>query len=125
MTNRFEDAVWPRWLVGGSDAEDDAPRPLADEIEALAAKLGEEVETVVIAWPIRLGEKGPGRTMSWAAGKERLGMERDTDYGGADTIPPIYAYTKSWVIFVKDFDRAVHLVTVPRHPVDGVDVEFK
>ena len=97
----------------------------AAEAEELAVKLGERIESVVIAAKTRVGDAAPGRMMTWEVGRRELDIDYDDDYGAVDAFPPFYAYTRSWVIFIKDYDRRPIFHAVPRNPVDGVVVGFK
>lgn len=51
------------------------------------------------------------------AGLVKLDVEYDNGYGGADCFP-MYAWTKSRVFFIHEYDGATGLNSVPRHPID-------
>jgi hypothetical protein len=60
--------------------------------------------------------------LSREAGLRKVNEEYDSGYGGADCYP-LYAWTKSRVFFVSEYDGATSLSWVPRDPV-SIEPEF-
>lgn len=96
---------------------------LAKWIEKMAD--GEAIEGVVIGHFNGWGsdddrERIPAdmRTvvLSWEDAKPHLSYTFDNGFGGADC-HPVYAWTKSWVIFINEYDGATGPGRIPRNPV--------
>ena len=90
----------------------------AEDIEKVAE--GEAIDAVVI------GAKGdrwfdeelqePQSVLTWGEARSRLDYEYDDGYGGADC-HAIYAWTRTRVLFVHEYDGSTGVVSVPRNPV--------
>lgn len=95
-------------------------------LEAFESETGEKIEAVVIGmhdndpkrWsPSRVAPSTEGKVLSREDGMAILDEEYNNGYGGADCYP-MYAWSKSWVCFIGEYDGATGLSRVPRNPVD-------
>jgi hypothetical protein len=95
---------------------------LREWLESAVAELGEPIEAMVVGQHYRMKYDSPAAAdenvvLSAADGLAKIDVEYDAGYGGADCFP-FYAWTKSRVYFVGEYDGATGLNWVPRHPVD-------
>lgn len=102
----------------------------AADIEAEAG--GEPIEWIVIGhwanqnpadygddWaPEELRDVKTGVPLPWDEARPMLDYSYDTSYGGAKC-HPIWAYTRSRVILVGEYDGATWCYWVPRNPPEG------
>lgn len=97
---------------------------IAEWLKEAEASTGETIEAIVVGQH----DKDPDRysskrvkpadedvVLSREAGLTKLDQEYDSGYGGADCFP-MYAWTKSWVYFIGEYDGATGLNAVPRNP---------
>ncbi len=90
---------------------------------------GEPVEAVVIGemgWGDYGKEHVPhydptvfGKVLPWAEAQPYLDYDFDSGYG-APGCQAIYAWTKSWVIFISQYDGSTRCNRIPRNPVDCI-----
>lgn len=91
-------------------------------LEDAEKQSGETIEAIVVGVhdDRRWDEKDPlpdeNVILSREAGMAKLDEEYDSGYGGADCYP-MYAWSKSWVFFIHEYDGATSLASVPRHPI--------
>lgn len=97
---------------------------LKDIEEELATCDDETVEAVVVgryeSWyqgdnknfPDSLSE----RPVSWDEVKEYFNYEYDDGYGGAEC-HPLYIYTKSYILYVSEYDGSTAVCKIPRNPI--------
>lgn len=92
-------------------------RTLAAAIETLAGDervrccvVGKELGDDKIRWQLPRD-----RLLPWAAARAGLDYHWDTGFGGADC-PPVFAWTKSRLIVVHEYDGATHLGWYPLAP---------
>jgi hypothetical protein len=81
---------------------------------------GESIEGVVIGkigHASKIGDKHRNRVLKWSEAKDILDYDFCDGFGTADC-DAVYAWTKTKVIFVAEYDGATRIVSVPRHPVD-------
>lgn len=94
----------------------------------LSVANGEEIEAIVIGemgWGRDYtSEKVPGynnhprdKVLKWSEAVEYLKYEFDCGFG-APGCEAIYAWTKSWVIFISQYDGATGVCSIPRNPCD-------
>lgn len=87
----------------------------------------EEIEAVVIG-EMGWGEYGSeavsvyntqprGKVLTWEEAAPLLNYEFDSGYG-APGCNAVYAWTKSWIIGVSQYDGATGTFRLPRNPVD-------
>ena len=93
---------------------------LAVDLEALAAELGETVESAVLGthYNKQWDEKDTaprGSPMTWVDARPWLDEEYNDSYGGADC-RPFVAWSQSWVFWVHEYDGATWLAKAPRNP---------
>jgi len=86
----------------------------------LEAASGEEIEGVVIGWSEWRDygvDPGPlaNKVAKWSEVEALLDFDFHTGYGGAGC-NAIYAWTKSWVIAVSEYDGATGITRLPRSP---------
>lgn len=90
-------------------------------LEAEVEKHGEPIESVVVGehdsrrWSDAL--VGENVVLPTDAALAKLDLDFDDGFGAADCFP-VYAWTKSRVYFIKEYDGATGLAWVPRNPVD-------
>ncbi len=85
-------------------------------------EFGEEIESIVVGqhynakWdvPVNADEN---IMLPVKQALKKLNVDYDNGYGGADCFP-IYAWTKSRVFFIHEYDGATGLNWVPRNPID-------
>jgi len=88
---------------------------------------GEAIEGIVLG-PMRYEEEGrrliphyddmpQGIVLSWDEAEKWLNYEFEAGLGSTECIP-IWAWTKSWVIAIGDYDGATWPYRIPRHPAD-------
>jgi len=88
---------------------------------------GETIEGVVIghfngeADDVRETIPVDARTvvLSWEDAKSHLFYSPPANGDGSINCHPVYAWTKSWVIFIRDYEWAVGAGRIPRNPVAG------
>jgi len=90
----------------------------------LEAAGGEEIEAVVVGWSEWSdGGVDPGplanKVAKWSEVEALLDFDFYSGYGGAqcNAINAIYAWTKSWVIAVSEYDGATGISKLPRNPM--------
>lgn len=84
---------------------------------------GETIEAMVVGQHDNRRWDEPARAdenivMSREVGLKKVDEEYNNSYGGADCYP-IWAWTKSRVFFIAEYDGSTGLSWVPRHPTDG------
>lgn len=92
---------------------------LAKELQYEVERDGEVIEAIVVGPHHRTpyGERPETYPLlPVAEGLALLDYEYDNGYGGADC-RPFFAWTKSKVYFVEEYDGATDLAWVPRNPV--------
>lgn len=91
----------------------------AQEIIEIAG--GEKVIAIVIGDKGWFDDETPnrGEVMTWKEAEPLLDYEYDGGYGSPDC-HSIYAWTKTKVIFVVQYDGATNLTFVPRNPISGM-----
>lgn len=87
----------------------------------------EEIEAVVIGdmgWQDYLSEQVPnyaeqpkGEVLTWGEAVKWIDYEFDGGYG-APECNAVWAWTKSWVIHIVQYDGATWPAAIPRHPID-------
>lgn len=87
---------------------------------------GEEIEAVVIGemgWGDYNSENVPGysdqtkgEVITWEEAQKFLNYEFDSGYG-APKCNAIYAWTKSWIIAIEQYDGSVSPFSIPRNPI--------
>lgn len=97
---------------------------IAEWIEEAAN--GEAIEAVVIGTHYRDIFKEPGEKpfneaplntlLTWEEAKPFLSYEFDNGFGGADC-HPVYAWTKTRIIVISEYDGATGEATFPRNPI--------
>ncbi len=92
---------------------------------------GEPVEAVVIGemgWGDYNAEDNPqweaqqphfGKVLSWSKAKPLLNYDFDSGYG-SPRCNAIYAWTKSWVIAISQYDGSTSPFRIPRNPAEGL-----
>lgn len=90
---------------------------------------GEEVEAIVIGemgWGNYNSKNNPhyseipiGKVLSFKEAKKYLDYEFDCGYG-APNCNAIYAYTKTWVMAISQYDGATGMFRIPRNPQEIV-----
>lgn len=103
----------------------------ANDIEEAAD--GESIECVVIGemgWGEYNHERVPryeeqprGQVMSWEQAKQYLDYSYDTGFGASEC-NAIYAWTKTKVMFVVEYDGSTRVESVPRNPVSVIPSMF-
>lgn len=95
-------------------------------LENAEAATGETIEAIVVGphynapdkWSANPKVKADeNRVLSREDGLKKLDQDYDDGYGGADCFP-MYAWTKSRVYFIHEYDGSTGLSSVPRNPVD-------
>ena len=93
-------------------------------LEEAVEKYGEPIEAIVVGphdhakWrnaPVGVDEN---IVLTPDVALTKLNVEYNNGYGGADCFP-MYAWTKSRVFFISEYDGSTGLSFVPRHPVAG------
>ena len=83
-------------------------------------EVGEDIEAIVVGVHDRrfLGKPLTDEhiVLTREVGLSKLDEEFNAGFSGADCFP-MYAWTKSFVAFVGEYDGATDLDTVPRHPI--------
>ena len=86
----------------------------------------EPIESVVIANRMGYYDDGDdravpkefiGKPVCFGDVRDYLDYEYDTGYGGADC-NAIYLYTKSFIVFVSEYDGATSINCTPRNPIE-------
>ena len=82
---------------------------------------GESIEAIVVGKHDRAGWRADALPdeniiLSRDVGLAKLDQNYDNGYGGADCFP-MYAWTKSFVYFIGEYDGATGLSEVPRNPI--------
>lgn len=92
--------------------------------EELATCNDETVEAVVVGkfqpW-YREGNKYfpdslTERPIDWEEVKEYFNYEYDDGFGGAEC-HPVYIYTKSYILYVSEYDGSTAVCKIPRNPI--------
>lgn len=67
-----------------------------------------------------------GQLLDWGEARLLLDWEWRDDYGssGEEDCPPIWCWTKNWVIFVTAYDTATAIRKLPRNPSNEDDPWF-
>ena len=85
---------------------------------------GETIEAIVVGKHYRdswLEDRRPehmrDKMLTRNDGLALLNVEHDDGFGGADCYP-MYAWSKSRVYFISEYDGSTRLSCLPRHPVD-------
>lgn len=95
-------------------------------LEEAERESGEQIEAIVVGqhdkapdrWSRdRIKPVDEGVILSREVGLAKLDEEYDNGYGGADCYP-MYAWTKSWVYFIGEYDGATGPNRVPRNPIN-------
>ena len=90
-------------------------------LEEAVTEFGEPLEAVVVGQHDNKRYTNPlpdeGCVLSPADALRKLDQEFDNGFGGEDCFP-IYAWTKSRVFFIGEYDGATGLNWVPRNPID-------
>jgi hypothetical protein len=84
-------------------------------------RTGEQIEAIVVGEHDNAGWDTPAAAdenvlLSREAGLAKLDQEYDNGYGGADCFP-MFAWTKSRVYFITEYDGSTGLASLPRNPV--------
>lgn len=94
----------------------------AEDLERQAIEPIEKVIIGEMGWN-NYGEEGKeipkskkGKVLSWEEARPMLDYDYYTGYGAPDC-HAVYAYTKSYVIFVSQYDGATGIESIPRKPV--------
>ena len=95
---------------------------LREWLEDAERRHGEPIEAMVVGKHDRAGwDDAPNAdenvVLNREAGLSKVDQEYDAGYGGADCFP-LYAWTKSRVFFVAEYDGSTGLAWVPRSPVE-------
>lgn len=86
----------------------------------------EQVESIVIGKYVNYDNNFDGKSIpldmlqkpiDWDLAKQVLNYNYDTGYGGADC-NAIYLYTKSFIVFVSEYDGATSVNCIPRNPIE-------
>ena len=96
---------------------------IADWIEEIAGD--EEIECVIVGdygfdgWGVtkKFNDVRTNAPISWKEAKPFLSYEYDCDHGGADC-HPVFAYTPTKIITIKEYDGATGPAWYPRHPME-------
>ena len=96
----------------------------AAEIEAYIGP--ERIEACVVgAWPshnepppIAIPPERVGVPVQWGEAREWLAYEASHDFGGADC-HPVYLWTPTRVVVIREYDGSTSIGAVPRHPIHG------
>lgn len=92
-------------------------------LEEYEAEFGEPIEAMVVGmhysspWDCAAAPD-ENVVLSREAGLAKIDQEYSNGFGGADCFP-LYAWTKSRVCFVHEYDGATGINWVPRNPMDG------
>lgn len=91
---------------------------LAKWIEAMAE--GEEIEGIIIGHFHDIDGPTPkphaNTLISWNAARSLIDYEFDESLG-IESCHPVYAWTRSWVIAIAEYDGAHRPVRIPRNPI--------
>jgi hypothetical protein len=89
-------------------------------LEEAEREYGEEILAMVVGQHYKIKRGKPlldeNVILSREDGLRKVDEEYDSGYGGADCYP-LYAWTRSRVFFVAEYDGATGLSYVPRDPV--------
>lgn len=90
---------------------------LSRALQNLETSFGETIEALVVGKHESSDEPAADENivLTREAGLAKLDYEYDNGYGGADC-NPFYAWTKSRVFFVHEYDGLTSIVWVPRAP---------
>lgn len=89
-------------------------------------RTGEQIEAIVVGQHDNAPDKYSGNRavpadenviLSREVGLAKLDQDYHSGYGGADCYP-MYAWTKSRIYFVGEYDGATGLNSVPRNPIN-------
>ena len=81
-------------------------------------RTGEQIEAIVVGvHSNRKPKPFENKIISREEGLAILDRDYDSGHGGAGR-RPMYAWSKSRVYFINEYDGATGLGSVPRHPVD-------
>ena len=92
-------------------------------LEEAEKRYGEMIEAIVVGqhdnvpWPKPNLEADEGVVLSREVGLAKLDQEYNNGYGGAGCYP-MYAWTKSRVFFIGEYDGSTGLSHLPRNPID-------
>jgi len=95
-------------------------------LEDAERRTGERIEAIVVGMhyndpdkysSTRSPKPNENKVLSREDGLAILDQDYDNGYGGADCYP-MYAWTKSFVYFINEYDGATALGSVPRAPID-------
>lgn len=98
---------------------------LRNTLEEMEKLFGEKIEDMVVGQHYKRESKYTGNDkpltdeniiISRARGLKKIDQEYDSGYGGADCFP-LYAWTKSRVFFISEYDGSTCVSYVPRNPV--------
>lgn len=95
-------------------------------LEMFETKFGEPIEAMVVGKHYANYDDPAADEcvlLDRETGLAKVDEEYDSGYGGADCFP-FYAWTKSRVFFVHEYDGATGIVWAPRHPVAPLEPEF-
>lgn len=92
-------------------------------LEMAESETGETIEAMVVGQhdQDRYGKpfkEDENVILTREAGLAKVDLEYNNGYGGANCFP-LWAWTKSFVYFVSEYDGATGLACVPRHPIAG------
>jgi hypothetical protein len=91
-------------------------------LEDAVLEYGEPIEAIVVGrhyglrWDEGLKLDNENIVLSVEEGLSKLDQEFDDGFGGADCFP-MYAWTKTRVFFIGEYDGSTELEWVPRHPI--------
>lgn len=91
-------------------------------LEDAVSRFGEPLEAIVVGRHYdKMYDDDPALPdenviLSVEDGLKKVDQDYEAGYGGADCFP-IYAWSKSRVFFIKEYDGATILHWVPRHPI--------
>lgn len=101
------------WILHMADGE---------AVEAIVIGKNHDDEENIIDSVYILPKQIKGKILNWDDGKEMLDYEagdcHGDPYGYEGGINSIYAWTKSWVIFLAKYDGNVWPCKIPRNPID-------
>jgi hypothetical protein len=107
---------------------DDWLSNLRETLEAYEEQYGEPIEAMVVGKhdDRKYDDKEPladeNVILSREDGLRKVDQRYDSGYGGADCFP-LYAWTKSRIFFVHEYDGATNINYVPRNPV-AIEPDF-
>ncbi len=120
MTHKIT-GLFPEFLLNIPD-EENSMANIRSWLENAVAEFGEPLEAVVVGQHYNVKyDEGPrpdeNVILPPDVALKKLDQEFDDGFGGADCFP-IFAWTKSWVFFIHEYDGATSLNRVPRHPIN-------